>query len=189
MVELSEMRKQANLEISKILGALDIGKKYPEIIDAFEWLMQNHPQQRASQIFCNYICGDYRDEKVSDETKEIMEALFPGNPDPFYEEPDVTLRRLRKSIVSKPFVAMYVGMEAVASMDLSDNLKKEISEKIGKIVYFDMEGVCKIGKLIGIREQDSDARYHYIIETKDGIVYIPVAFSISLLNGDQTHES
>lgn len=181
MVGLNEQRKQANLKISRILGRLDIGKKYPEIIDAFEWLMQSHPQQRASQLFCNYICGDYRNKNVSEETKEIMEALFPGNPDPFYEEPDVTLKRLRKNITSEFAITEHTKADDISNISLSNSFIEEVSEKLGKTVYFDMEGICKIGKLIGIREQDSNARYHYIIETKNGRMYVPITYSITPL--------
>lgn len=57
-----------------------------------------YPQQRAGQIICNYICGDYRDVEPMNPTKVILEELFPGNPDPFFEESYETLNRLKKNM-------------------------------------------------------------------------------------------
>lgn len=84
-----------NLDIAVIL------KNHPvpavkAIAPQFEELAKAYPQQRAGQIICNYICGDYRDGEgaVSPQTHEILNELFPGNPDPFFEESGVTFKRL-----------------------------------------------------------------------------------------------
>ncbi len=84
-------RQDYNLEIAKIL----MGTPWePEAI-RFKTLAEQHPQQRAGQIICNYMCPDYRDPNPSKDTQMIMEFFFPGNPDPFFEESYVTLKRLR----------------------------------------------------------------------------------------------
>lgn len=54
-----------------------------------------YPEQRFGQIICNYICPDYRNYEVSEETKYIISNLFPDNPDPFFEEPWETFKRLK----------------------------------------------------------------------------------------------
>lgn len=98
-------RQEANLKLVNILKNIPKVRDiqfwdsynsvylFPEI---FEIFANKYPQQRAGQIICNYICPDYRNKEVSVSTKTIMEALFPDNPDPFYEESEVTLKRLSK---------------------------------------------------------------------------------------------
>lgn len=98
-------RQEANLKIANILNSIpkirDIQfwdsynsvSLFPEIFKIFA---NKYPQQRAGQIICNYICPDYRNKEVSTITKIIMETLFPGNPDPFFEESEATLERLMK---------------------------------------------------------------------------------------------
>lgn len=68
-----------------------IFSKTPEILQC----INDFPHQRFGQIICNYICPDYRSAEISSETLALMTALFPNNPDPFYEESIVTLKRLK----------------------------------------------------------------------------------------------
>lgn len=98
-------RQEANLKIANVLKSIpkirDIQfwdsynsvSLFPEIFKIFT---NKYPQQRAGQIICNYICSDYREKEVSAKTKLIMQTLFPDNPDPFFEESEVTLKRLSK---------------------------------------------------------------------------------------------
>lgn len=96
-------RQEANLEIAKILERLPIGNLQLKLTDGtiilfpdlFRILSEECPQQRAGQIICNYICPDYRSQSISTETNTILETLFPGNPDPFFEESITTLKRLK----------------------------------------------------------------------------------------------
>ena len=53
------------------------------------------PNQRFGQIVTNYFCGDYRDVRVSDDTKMIMKSLFDIGYDPFFEESYETYNRLK----------------------------------------------------------------------------------------------
>ena len=87
------MRLKYNLEIANLLK----GTHFEEIVQLgtiFEHFAKKFPDQRAGQIITNYICYDYREP--SELTKEILEYIFPGNPDPFFEESKVTLERLKK---------------------------------------------------------------------------------------------
>lgn len=93
MVGLTKQRQEANRKILSILKA-----RYPNVFrDHFdtisEWI-EKFPSGRFGQIICNWICSDYRDADPSWETLIIMEVLFPDDPDPFYEESIVTLKRL-----------------------------------------------------------------------------------------------
>lgn len=86
-------RQQANLKIYKLI------KDNPVVSDKATEILQciiDYTQQRFGQIICNYICPDYRDMEPSAETKALMSAIFPGDPDPFYEESVTTLNRLKR---------------------------------------------------------------------------------------------
>lgn len=97
-------RQESNFAIVRILEDMIIGHMRVDTSDgrtislpeAFKELAEAYPEQRAGQIFCNYLCPDYRDEEVSGGTKLILQSLFEDNPDPFYEESVVTLKRLQK---------------------------------------------------------------------------------------------
>lgn len=102
MMEEISKRQEANLQIGDLISKMSInsikfdttdGRLIP-LAQAFLELAKTCPQQRAGQIICNYLCPDYRDTTVSDETKRILETLFPNNPDPFFEESVTTLKRL-----------------------------------------------------------------------------------------------
>lgn len=84
-------RQEANLKIADILKSRTSWK---DEIKLFEELATKYPQQRAGQIVCNYMCEDYRSPDPCETTRMIMEFLFPEDPDPFFEESVVTLKRL-----------------------------------------------------------------------------------------------
>lgn len=96
-------RREANLEISRILEKLPIGNLQLCLTNGaimllpslFRVLSEEYPQQRAGQIICNYICPDYRSENTSAKTKAILRIMFPNDPDPFFEESAVTLKRIK----------------------------------------------------------------------------------------------
>lgn len=91
MIEQISKRQEANLKIADILK----GTAWNQLGIQLEALAKEFPQQRASQIICNYICPDYRDQINSVETQAIMNFLFPEDPDPFFEESVMTLNRLK----------------------------------------------------------------------------------------------
>jgi hypothetical protein len=66
-------------------------------------------------------------------------------------------------------------LEEILKEPLKKNIKHNFSDKFGKIVYYDYNGICKTGTLIGLVDNN------YIIE-KEGIkTYLPLWKSISLL--------
>ena len=86
-------RQEANLKIYKLVKDNAVmAAKAEELLSK----ILECKDQRFGQIICNYICPDYRDSDPGIPTKLIMDALFPGNPDPFYEESTVTLNRLKR---------------------------------------------------------------------------------------------
>lgn len=89
-------RQEANFKILNILRV-----NYPvfgEFYEHLKTLIEVHKDQRFGQIVCKYVCGDYRSTIVSLFTKIVMETLFPGNPDPFFEESVDTLKRLTNGL-------------------------------------------------------------------------------------------
>lgn len=92
-IPTSMTRQEANTKILSIIKANCIAADF--VMDIQECI-NKYPQQRFGQIICNYICPDYRDSEPSIETKAFMNAIFPENPDPFYEESVETYNRLRR---------------------------------------------------------------------------------------------
>lgn len=70
----------------------EIATRY-DLDDIFQGLCEHFPQQRIGQIFCNYICPDYRRLDVTWKTRVIMEHLFDIKMDPFFESNEETLAR------------------------------------------------------------------------------------------------
>lgn len=94
MMEQISKRQEANLKIASILlGHYDARLRM--VGGQLKMLADKYPQQRAGQIICNYICSDYRDQEPSSTTKVILDTIFPGDPDPFFEESVVTLERVK----------------------------------------------------------------------------------------------
>ena len=83
-------RLEANLKIAEILK----NTAWDSEAKQFEELARKYPQQRAGQIMCNYMMPDYRDSNPCKETMMMRDFFFLGNPDPFFEESEVTLKRL-----------------------------------------------------------------------------------------------
>ena len=86
-------RQKANLAIADILKGSDLDIRYG-IACGFRQLAERFPRQRAGQIITNYIIPEYRTEP-SNKSRDILNQLFPGNPDPFYEESVETLERIK----------------------------------------------------------------------------------------------
>lgn len=91
-------RQESNIALAGILTGTELETKYG-LGTELSKLAERYPQQRAGQIITNYICADYRDEHPSEKTVEILGALFPGNPDPFFEESVETLKRIKNTLV------------------------------------------------------------------------------------------
>lgn len=88
-------RQEANRMILKRLKGSDLDNKY-HITLALKEMVEMMPDIRMGQMLTNWVVPDYRSSNPSDTTKDILGTLFPGNPDPFYEESTETLARLMK---------------------------------------------------------------------------------------------
>ena len=112
-------------------------------INTLYLLIEDHPQQRFGQLVCNYMTPDYRNATPSDVTLWLQEYLFPGNPDPFFEESKVTYYRL--------------------TGEVPEYLKKELEEKKGKKVYYADGDNTKVGTLESLF-LDPIGSWHWVID-------------------------
>lgn len=87
-------RQHVNLTIAGIIAGTNLDVKY-NIASELRQLAQQYPQQRCGQLITNYIVPEYR-SNPSIRSREILEAIFPGNPDPFFEESVDTLERIKR---------------------------------------------------------------------------------------------
>lgn len=94
--EKIQARQESNLTIADLLK--DTSLNVDGLIDRFAGYAKVYPQQRAGQIICNYIADDYRSAKPSEFSKNLISTLFPGDPDPFFEESVDTLERIKVAV-------------------------------------------------------------------------------------------
>lgn len=86
-------RQTYNREMVEMLGKTDFPTKYPDHFKVLKSMVEQYPDQRMGQIFANYICPDFQNSEVSVGTQDILNKLFPGQSDPFFEESFTTHRR------------------------------------------------------------------------------------------------
>ena len=89
-------RQEYNLKIAELFENSN-NKLIKGIAPEFKGLVEEYPYQRAGQIITNYIIPDYRNSSIDSFTRDILELLFPGNPDPFFEESEKTFKRLSEN--------------------------------------------------------------------------------------------
>jgi hypothetical protein len=83
-------RKEFNL---KLLEELKKRPEFEMIIGYLPELIEKYPDQRFGQLFCNYIFPEYRYRSYLMSIFKFMDEIFPGNPDPFFEESSETYNR------------------------------------------------------------------------------------------------
>lgn len=152
MIEQISKRQKSNFEIAKMLEDLTIGHMRVDTSDgrtislpeAFKELSEAYPQQRAGQIFCNYLCPDYRDKD--------------GKIDRYY------------------------NLDEILRLDIDPKTKQEFKDKFGKMVYFDSNDSCKVGKLCGLEENYQLSMLYYIISSANNEkIFVPTYQSLSLV--------
>ena len=110
-------------------------------------LIEDYPQQRFGQLVCNYMISDYRNPNPSATTLWLQEYLFPGNPDPFFEESHYTYYRL--------------------TGEVPEDIRKELDEKKGKKIYYKLDnGSTGIGVLSGVCVNPYHDEWNWKIDDK-----------------------
>lgn len=78
-------------------------------------------------------------------------------------------------------VNRYANLDEILRLNLSDRVREEFKTKFNKKVFFDCNGSCKVGKLIGIEVNEKLSAQYYIIDTEDKKIYVPCNNSLTLL--------
>lgn len=78
-------------------------------------------------------------------------------------------------------VSRYTNLDDILKLNISDRVRDEFRTKFNKRVFFDRDGKCKVGKLIGIEINEKLSAQYYIIDTEDKKIYIPCNNSLTLL--------
>lgn len=96
---MSERQKNNILILDFIVSKELLGPEFKdsEVYKNISELIDQLPQWRFGQIVCNCICGDYREDEISEFTSNLMEKIFKIKYDPFFEESVDTYTRLLKT--------------------------------------------------------------------------------------------
>lgn len=78
-------------------------------------------------------------------------------------------------------VHRYTNLDEILKLNIPEHLKEEFRDKFNKMVYFDVYGNCKIGKLIGIEVNEKLSELYFMIEYKGKKVFIPIQQSLTKL--------
>jgi hypothetical protein len=75
----------------------------------------------------------------------------------------------------------YKNKDIILNLNLPKEINKNIEEKFNKKIFFDYNGSCKIGNLIGIKIDKKLSKYFYIIELNNKEIYISCFKSLTLV--------
>ena len=75
----------------------------------------------------------------------------------------------------------HTNLDEILTLDISKSLKKTFKTMFNKKVYFEHEGKCKIGKLVGLEVNEQLCNYYFIISIEDKFLYITTNKSLTLL--------
>ena len=93
--EKIDSRSKYNEMIFHTVQFIEMESHYSGTESIIRKKLEKNKNLRFGQVVCNTVCSDYRDEKVSEFTKNVMMWLFHDlKMDPFYEEPVDTYNRL-----------------------------------------------------------------------------------------------
>lgn len=77
-------------------------------------------------------------------------------------------------------VNKYYDLNVILKLDIPFKVSSEIKDKFGKMIFYDKDGICKIGKLCGLEKKDELSPIYYIVEDLDGNkLSVPVWKSIT----------
>lgn len=78
-------------------------------------------------------------------------------------------------------IDQYYNLDAILKLDLVDRIKNELKEKFRRKVYFESNGNCKVGKLVGLEKNYKLSEVYYIIDDEGKRLYVPTYKSLTLL--------
>lgn len=75
----------------------------------------------------------------------------------------------------------YYNLDDILKLNIPDTLKQEYKEKFKKRVFYDRNGSCNVGTLVGLAKNYELSDYFYIIEVKENKSFVPIWKSITIL--------
>ncbi len=76
-------------------------------------------------------------------------------------------------------VNRYFNLDDISRLNLPDNIRKEVEEKFKKRVFYDNNGSCRLGVLIGIEMDHKLSETYYIVDVDGNKNYVPTWKSIT----------
>lgn len=76
-------------------------------------------------------------------------------------------------------VNRYFNLDDIFRLNLPDNIRKEVEEKFKKRVFYDNNGSCRLGVLIGIEMNNKLSETYYIVDVDGNKNYVPTWKSIT----------
>ena len=78
-------------------------------------------------------------------------------------------------------VDRYYNLDEILRLNLPEDLKKNIKEKFKKKVFYDNNGSCRIGTLIGVERNHKLEETYYIIDVDGTKNFVPTWKSLTRL--------
>ena len=76
-------------------------------------------------------------------------------------------------------VNRYFNLDDILRLNLPDSIRKEVEEKFKKRVFYDNNGSCRLGVLIGIEMNHKLSETYYIMDVDGTKNYVPTWKSIT----------
>lgn len=76
-------------------------------------------------------------------------------------------------------VNRYFNLDDILRLNLPNNTRKEVEEKFKKKVFYDNNGSCRLGVLIGIEMNHKLSETYYIVDVDGTKNYVPTWKSIT----------
>lgn len=78
-------------------------------------------------------------------------------------------------------VDRYYNLDEILRLNLPEDLKENIKEKFKKKVFYDNNGSCRIGTLIGVERNHKLEETYYIIDVDGSKNFVPIWKSLTRL--------
>ncbi len=76
----------------------------------------------------------------------------------------------------------YYNLDDILKLDLDEELRNELKTKFGKMVFFDSNGTCKVGRLSGLEKNyQLGAMYYIVVDSDNRKLFMPISQSITVI--------
>lgn len=78
-------------------------------------------------------------------------------------------------------VYKYTDLDEILRLNIPDPLREEFQTKFNKRVFFDRDGSCRMGTLVGLEINEQLSSPYYIIDTGKKRIYVPYGHSLTII--------